>query len=301
MLVLASRIAVCAATCLNLGQPALFSQQAGPIPGCEIRSHSQSSSEIHEQQPSGPQIVITEVVFSGFLQLPTAEQGLIADLIKRETHGFSIDAVSDEAMERAKAGWQDNGYFKTEVSGQSKILSSGPSNQQISLTIRVDEGPQYRLGGIGFNNNKAMRVAVLRGLFPLKDGDIFSREKIAQGLEKLRTAYGEIGYINLTAIPNTSFDDEKQLISLTIDLDEGKQFHVASVDIIGLDEPSRQELLQAYPIGQVYSARHFQEVLEKHSRIWQFSADDPFHSSRRLDERTGTVTITLDARLCPAE
>ena len=32
-------------------------------------------------------------------------------------------------------------------------------------------------------------------MIPLKDGDIFSREKIAKGLENLRKAYGEYGYI----------------------------------------------------------------------------------------------------------
>ena len=38
---------------------------------------------------------------------------------------------------------------------------------------------------------RSRNTAALRILFPLKDGDVFSRDKIAKGLENLRKAYGE--------------------------------------------------------------------------------------------------------------
>jgi outer membrane protein insertion porin family len=44
----------------------------------------------------------------------------------------------------------------------------------------------------------------LRHLFPIKDGDIISREKIGKGLENLRKVYGQFGYINFTSVPDTS-------------------------------------------------------------------------------------------------
>ena len=43
----------------------------------------------------------------------------------------------------------------------------------------------------------------LRNLFPLKDGSILDRMAIAKGLENLRSAYGELGYINFTPVPST--------------------------------------------------------------------------------------------------
>ena len=86
----------------------------------------------------------------------------------------------------------------------------------------------------------------MRSLFPLKDGDIFSREKIAKGLDNLRKAYGEYGYINFTAVPSTNFDDEKKLANLEIDVDEGKQFYVRRIEFVGntttRDKVIRREL-----------------------------------------------------------
>ena len=83
---------------------------------------------------------------------------------------------------------------------------------------------------ITFKNNKAISdVAGLRDLFPIKDGDIFSREKVAAGLENLRKSYVDLGYLNFTDVPDTVSDDAMGMISLEINMDEGKQFHVSNI------------------------------------------------------------------------
>ena len=61
-------------------------------------------------------------------------------------------------------------------------------------------------------------------MFPIKDGETFDTHKISKGLENLRKAYGEIGYINFTSVPETDIDDEKKLLTLNIDVEEGKPF-----------------------------------------------------------------------------
>ena len=214
--------------------------------------------------------------------------------------GDALERVTNEGLERAKAGWQDRGYFKVRIEGEAKTLTSSPVSERLALSIHVDEGLRYNLGGIVFRNNKAVgNIALLRGLFPIEDGDIFSREKIATGLANLTKAYGEMGYINFTPIPQTVLADQQKAISVEVDLDEGKQFFVRSVNILGLDEPTQREILKDFPIGQVYDWRLFDLFVARHYSILRFSPDDPSHIDRRLDERTGTVALTLDARPCP--
>src|SRR5207244_8908647 len=93
--------------------------------------------------------------------------------------------------------------------------------------------------------------------FPLKDGEILNREKIAKGLENLRKAYGQLGYINFTSIPNTTFDEDKKLVFLDVDVDEGKQFYVRRIEFAGntttRDKVIRREI--ALEEGQVYNRR----------------------------------------------
>lgn len=100
-------------------------------------------------------------------------------------------------------------------------------------------------------------------------------------------------------MPDTLFDNERGTISLKIDVDEGKQFYIRSIDVRGLDKSARQEILKDFSVGKVYNARLFDVSLKKHSWLFQFTSDDPRHVTKRLDERAATVAITLDARPCP--
>jgi hypothetical protein len=293
-----AQIAILVTGLLLVREHAIYAQQtvANPLP--ETRSDASCpSSDTHDQRPPVPEISIVGVSFSGALQMAAVDQDRIAESVKRETHGTSLDGVTDEALERVRAGWENRGYFKVLVTGEASPLTSSPASQRIALFVHVDEGAQYKLRGITFKNNKTIsNVEALRRLFPIKDGDIFSRERIGKGLENLRKAYGELGYINFTSVPDTRFDDENESISLDIDVDEGKQFYVSSVNVLGLSEPAQQEILKDFPVGQIYKAKAFELFLGKHSSLLRFSSDDPWHAKKQLDERAGTVAITLDAR-----
>jgi outer membrane protein assembly factor BamA len=286
-----AQIVILATACLLAGKPQVEAQASG----CPTRSASAS----HDRQPFGPETSIAEVTFSGSLQLAVSDQDEIAASIMRQDSGKSPDGATDDAVERVRTGWQDHGYFKVKVSGEKRTLTSRLDSRRIALSFYVEEGLQYSLDRITFKNYKLMAdVSAVRGLFPIDDGDVFSREKIAKGLENLRKAYGEMGYINFTSVPDTQFDDENKLISLEIDIDEGKQFYVSNINVLGLDELARQELLKSLPIkrGQIYNSRLWELSLQKYSSM--FPDCQCGDSERRLDQRAGTVSLTLDLRPC---
>jgi len=250
---------------------------------------------------SGPEISIAEVAFSGAHQLATSDQDQIAASIKDQTYGESRDGATDGALERARAGWQNHGYFKVQVKGYAAELDSTFASRRLALSVQVDEGVQYRLGGIKFKGNRAVRnLGALRSLFPIKDGDTFSREKIMTGLEDLHKAYGQLGYINFTPVPNTIFDDEKQLIDLDIDVDEGKQFFVDCINILGVDESSRAQMLQDFLLkpGQIYNGRLVELFLKREHGSVPSDCECNDRPSLQLDESLGLVTLTFDFRSC---
>jgi outer membrane protein insertion porin family len=167
----------------------------------------------------------------------------------------------------------------------------------------VEEGFQYSLREITFKHNKVItNVQALRTLFPIKDGDILSREKIATGLENLKKFYGAMGYINFWPVVDTRVDDANRLIAFDLDIDEGKKFFVRDINVLGLDESARQEVLENLPLkhGQV-----FNDDLSKLSLLQQSSmfpdcecgVSQPLH----LDELTGAADVTLDFRPCPTD
>jgi outer membrane protein assembly factor BamA len=250
------------------------------------------------EKTSGLEISIVDVAFSGSLELPASDREQIAASVKQQKYENSFDGVIDEALERVKAGWQDHGYFKVEVSGDARTLTSSPVSQHVALSVHVDEGMQYRLRKMTFKpSGGKIDVGILRGLFPMKDGDVFSRSKVAAGLENLWKAYGELGYVNFTSIPNTTFDDETKMADLNIEFAEGKQFRVSSVNILGLNEPVQGQLLEEFPMkrGDVYDRSLFSQFLSKNaSRFAPLTAKD----LSKLDEKEGLVALTVDFRPC---
>ena len=217
----------------------------------------------------------------------------------------------DQDVEAVREEYQNRGYFKVVVNDpQTKIRDSGHTGfhipllqagpgKAVDITIPIEEGDLYHLGSITFSHNKAVsNLKALRSLFPIKDGDIFDRSKISKGLDNLRNAYGELGYINFTSIPSPSFDETKKLVNLNIDLDEGKQFSVRRIEFQGntttRDKVIRRELLLEE--GQVYNERLWKLSLQRLNQLGYFDQlkpDDPDITERHLDEKQGTVDLTL--------
>jgi TonB family protein len=174
--------------------------------------------------PAEIKVEVAELNIDGATQVSIADRDQIAASIKERIYSYADpDGARDEVLERIRSAWQDRGYFKVMVRGDAKVQSSSSGRARIAVSAHVDEGEQYRLGGITFRNNQAISNSQARQLFPLKDDDIFSKQKVGTGLENFRKAYGELGYVKLTFIPDTKFDDKKKLIYLDVDVDEGKR------------------------------------------------------------------------------
>src|SRR6202044_292697 len=220
----------------------------------------------------------------------------------------------EEDVERVRNEYQNRGYFKANIAepkteihdtGHTGIhvpLLQGGSGKSVDITMPIDEGERYTLGGITFKNNKAVQnVRALRAIFPIKDGDVFSKEKVAKGLENLRKAYGQLGYINFTSIPDTRFDDDKKLIYLDIDVDEGKAFFVRRIEFQGntttRDKVIRREMVLEE--GGVYNSRLWELSLQRLNQLSYFDQlkpDDPNVTDKRLDEKNGLVDLTLKVK-----
>lgn len=252
----------------------------------------------NEKQATGPQVVVADIVFEGAHRISASEQKQIAASIKRGSYGSLGISATDEIVERVRAAWQNRGYFKVNVTADSRELTSNAISRRIAVTVHVDEGNLYHLGGISFKNNLAIRQEILRRLFPIKDGEVFSRDKIAEGLEALRKAYGEYGYINFTSIPNTNFDDENGLVYLQIDVDEDKQFYISDITLLGSDQASLVSAASDLPFkpGEIVNTRLIELFLLKEEAVRHRRIYFP-----QLDDQRGTVALTYDLRQCPGE
>ncbi|MGB0007132.1 MAG: outer membrane protein assembly factor BamA [Candidatus Sulfotelmatobacter sp.] len=270
----------------------------------------------------GPKVKVGKIKFEGNKNVKTRilrysmknlrPIGIPHSIFLENIFARTYDATKlDEDTERVRNEYQNRGYFKVIVDqpktqihdtghkGTHIPLLQGGPGKAVDITMPIEEGDRYTLGGITFKNNKAVsNVKALRNLFPIKDGDIFSKDKIGKGLENLRKAYGEQGYINFTSVPETRFDDDKKQIFLDVDVDEGKQFYVRRIEFQGntttRDKVIRREI--ALEEGNIYNSRLWELSLLRLNQLGYFDQlkpEDPNITDRKLDEKDGLVDLTL--------
>ena len=268
----------------------------------------------------GPKVKVGRIKFDGNKKVPSRELrsamkntkpiGIPHSIILENLFARTFDASKlDEDAERVRYFYQTKGYFRNLVDDpKTKIRDTKPGfpwiarhgGKVVDITVPVQEGEKYRLGTISFSGNKAIpNTKALRAQFPIKDGDTWNRESIGKGLENLRKAYGELGYINFSAVPETVPDDEKKTVSLTIDVDEGKQFFVRRIEFTGntttRDKVIRREL--ALEEGNLYNSRLWELSL---LRLNQLNYFEPLKVEQDSDVKQnvqdGTVDLTLKVK-----
>ncbi len=269
----------------------------------------------------GPKVKVGRIRFEGNRKVKsrklrsamknTKPIGIPHSIFLENLFARTYDATKlNEDAERVRYEYQQEGYFKALVQDpKTKIhdthgfhvpIFQHGGGKAVDITIPIEEGDRYRLGSITFKNNKAVRdPRALRGLFAMKNGDIFNAELVRKGLENLRKAYGELGYINFTSVPDTQIDEAHKLINLVIDIDEGKPFFVRRIEFQGntttRDKVIRREL--AIEEGQVYNTRLWELSLLRLNQLDYFEQLKPEEATeRKLNEAEGTVDLTLKVR-----
>ncbi len=223
---------------------------------------------------------------------------------------FDSSKLEDDT-EGVRRALQHAGYFKGVVEDPKTnlrtidggfhipVIQKRPA-KVMDITIPLEEGAKFKLKAITFKNNKAIQnSALLRNLFPIKDGDTFDTFLVGKGIENLRKAYGEIGFINFSAVPTTEIDDEHHTVTLNIETDEGKAFFVRRIEFQGntttRDRVIRRELL--IQEGQIYNSRAWEVSVLRLNQLNYFEALKPEDDTeRKLDEQNGTVDLIVKVR-----
>jgi outer membrane protein insertion porin family len=188
--------------------------------------------------------------------------------ITRGLTGSCFDEDLEDLKLRVGGLFIDRGYFGAEVK-TLRIKTSDPIAipKPAMVEAEVLEGPQYRLAEIGFEGNHAFNTDELRSKFPIKKGDLFTRDRIAAGLENLRELYLSRGFLDFTSIPNTQSPSNATVL-LSVDIYEGKQFHMGRLDIFAAKElADRLRAGWQLPEGAVFDPAYVNQYVDSNRSL----------------------------------
>jgi outer membrane protein insertion porin family len=287
----------------------------------DVKTIPPASVQVTFNIKEGPEVKVGKITFQGnrhvsSLYLRRSMKnlkpiGIPYSIIFENLFAQTYDSSKlEEDTERVRQAYRDKGYAYAAVETPvTHVRDQGGLNwftfrpnkgKRIDIEMTVEEGARYRLGSITFTGNKQItNIRALRATFPIKDGDWFNATMIAKGLDNLKKAYGSLGYINFGAIPKLEPDEQKKTVSMTIDIDEGKQFFVSRIEFQGntitRDRVIRRELLLNE--GSVYNSQLWEYSLLRLNQLQYF---DPLRvdqdSEAHQDPDAGTVDLLLKVK-----
>ncbi|MGA3264139.1 MAG: outer membrane protein assembly factor BamA [Terracidiphilus sp.] len=287
----------------------------------DIKDIPPASVQVNFRIKEGPTVKVGKIKFTGNQHISSLilrrsmknlkPIGIPYSLFFEDLFPQTFDASKlEEDTERVRFAFRDKGYYnaaieqpKTQIRDQGGLnwLTFRPNKgKRIDILMPIEEGARYRLGTITFSGNKAVtNVRALRSTFAVKDGEWFNATLIGKGLDNLKKAYGQLGYINFGAIPKPVFDDQKKTVSLNIDIDEGKPFYVSRIEFQGntitRDKVIRRELM--LDEGQVYNSQLWEYSLLRLNQLEYF---EPLKvdqdSEAHQDADAGTVELLLKVK-----
>jgi outer membrane protein insertion porin family len=274
----------------------------------------------------GPKVKVGKILFTGNHAFSSRK------LIRAMRHDrpyqiplyfTEIDVMSktydhDKLIEDIEVGirglYQDNGYFKVLV--KDPIIENVDTNgyrygvpfilgktegKAVNITIPLEEGDKYVMGTLKIASSDpdkalSLKVEALKSAFPLKPGDVFSSAKIRKALEDYGKIYGQYGFIDFVATPETDIDDAAKKIDVTMKFEEGKQYYVRRIDFSGntttRDKVIRRELL--IDEGQLFNKRAWELSI---LRLNQLDYFDKLEADKAAEIKRNTKEGTVDLLL----
>lgn len=183
--------------------------------------------------------------------------------------GFLKEEDLEEDMNKVQAFYEKNGYIDAKASYKVDPLYKGLVNVDVS----VEEGKRYYVGDLNLEGNAILtELDIKTKIKNMREGNVFSREKLQYDVSAIRDAYFDRGYISATVVEATSFNSESGRVDVKMSIQEGKLAYIDKIKIQGnantRDIVIRREL-RMYP-GDQFNGEKLRKSKERLRNLGYF-------------------------------
>jgi len=199
-------------------------------------------------------------------------------------------------LDRIRAYYLDNGFLDIAVDEPEVQLDA--ERKKLRIIIRVQEGPQYRIGELTIKGNSLLSEAEVRGVIKSWAGGIFSRETLQGDVVAITDRYAERGYLFADVAPVTDIRRPENLVNVSLEIVEGRQAYISRIEITGnvrtRDKVIRRELRVVE--GDVFSSGLLQQSRRNLQNLGYF--EDVKVDTKRAGAED-RVDLTVDVKEKP--
>jgi outer membrane protein insertion porin family len=149
-------------------------------------------------------------------------------------------------LENVRSYYLNHGYL--EFSIDSTQVSISPDKKDMYLTVAIHEGEPYKVSSVKLAGNLLDRETELQKLVTVKQGQLFSAEKLQATTKAIVDKLGEYGYAFAQVNAQPEIDQVHHTVALTLQVEPSRRVYVRRVNIVGntrtRDEVVRREMRQ---------------------------------------------------------
>jgi outer membrane protein insertion porin family len=169
--------------------------------------------------------------------------------------------------------YMNNGFLDVKV--ESTLLALSPDKHRFYVTFSIHEGPQYHVSSIKLSGDMVPDRATLEKLLQLKDGDLYSLEKLRNSIDDITTRVGDEGYAFATVTPLFQRHPDQKMVDISLDIEKGREVYVERIEISGNqkteDSVVRREMRQME--GSRFSSSNLETSKKRINRLGYFEDD----------------------------
>lgn len=194
---------------------------------------ARGSGEIVYVIEEGSRVRIREVRFEGATAFGHRE--LIRRIDTRPAWWIIRKGVYDEDrvesdVARLRSYFRDHGFLDAKVSYRREF---GEKEGDLILVFTIAEGTRYSIERIRLMGHTVFSSEELSAEMASAVGAFVRRPVVAEDAAAIQRKYREYGYIYATVRPIRDYSDEPDLVQITMEIAEGRQFRVGEIVVRG--------------------------------------------------------------------
>lgn len=187
--------------------------------------------------------------------------------------------------------YQSSGFLAARV--VDVRIDRNEVTQCMTITFIIEEGDIYTVKSVGAQGNELLTEEQILPILPIVTGQLYSRERIRQSLDILRTLWGRYGYIYADIEPVIIPNFEDKTVDITFNTELGNKLFLRRINIFGnsktRDYVIRREL--ALCEGQILTTVGMDSSL---SRVEALGFFDPVGGVEWRVNKVDQDTVDLD-------
>ena len=211
--------------------------------------------------------VVREIKFSGNKNIKTSDLLEAVDLKPRTV--LNLNTVKENANKILKK-YREEAYFMAEVQYELET----PRKGDVVVHFKIKENEKVHIKKIAFSGNAHYNDSILKDVLPetkeagffswLTKSGVYKEETLEKETDAIMAFYLGKGFLQVkVAKPKVEVD--KTGITVTIPVEEGRQFKVGRVDLKGDLIASKMELFKLVPIypGEIFNREKLQQSISR--------------------------------------